>query len=65
MIKARERNLVYFTGSLFMIFTLNPIHQISQTYFIEQNIKQNVIFITFLLTPFAFLCLLLSLTKYE
>ena len=38
IIKAREISFVYFIGSYFMIFTLNPIPRMSQRFFIQQNI---------------------------
>ena len=44
-----------------MIFTLNPIHRMSQTFFIEQNIFAK----TFLFMPLPFLCSRLSSAKYE
>ena len=43
-----------------MIFTLNPIHRMSQTLFIQQNIIIFIIATTFLFTPFVFLWSLLS-----
>ena len=55
----QDKEILFFIGSNFMIFTLNPIHQGSQTIFIQQNI---FIFLTtycpskFLFTPFSFLC---------
>ena len=38
IIKAKPRNLFNFINSYFMIFTLNTIHRMYQTFFIQRNI---------------------------
>ena len=65
IIKATQRNLIDFISFFLLIFTLNPIHQMSQTFLIQQNIFIFIMTHNILFMLFAFLCSLLSCTKYE
>ena len=64
IIKKRQWSFVDFIISHSDI-TLSLIHQMSQTFFIQQNLFWLIVATTFLLTPFAFSSWLLSFTKEE
>ena len=56
------QNFVDFINSYSMIFTLNPFHRMSETFFIQKNIfilLWIIVATTFLFTSFTFICSLL------